>query len=95
MKHYFSTVNNIVLTHSDMEYGELGRKVRVYFERPSAAAESTEFDFAEGCIPSFEFYKSYGFSQNELLQLQRYMRNNSFLIWEYAQNGGGKKCLES
>jgi hypothetical protein len=95
MKHYFSTVNNIVLTHSDMEYGELGRKVRVYFERPNSTAESTEFDFAEGCIPSFEFYKSYGFSQSELLQLQRYMRNNSFLIWEYAQNGGGKKCLES
>jgi response regulator of citrate/malate metabolism len=31
MKHYFSTVNNVGLTHSDMEYGELGRKVRVYF----------------------------------------------------------------
>jgi hypothetical protein len=95
MKHYFSTVNNIVLTHSDMEYGETGRKVRVHFERPGKEAEGSEFDFAEGSIPSFEFNKSYGFSQNELLQLQRYVRNNSFLIWEYAQNGGGKKCLES
>ena len=95
MKHYFSTFDGIVLTHSDMEYGELGRKVRVYFERPDKTAENADFDFAEGNIPSFEFHKSYGFSQNELLRLQRYVRNNSFLIWEYAQNGGGKRCLES
>ncbi|MDR3013551.1 MAG: hypothetical protein LBU70_10175 [Chitinispirillales bacterium] len=95
MKHYFSTFDNIVLTHSDMEYGDGGRKVRVYFERPGKDTGSTEFDFAEGDIPSFEFRKSYGFSQSELLRLQRYLRNNSFLIWEYAQNGGGQKCLAS
>lgn len=95
MKHYFSTFDGIVFTHSDMEFGELGRKVRVYFERPSKDGDGAEFDFAEGDIPSFEFRKSYGFSQSELLFLQRYIRNNSFLIWEYAQNGGGKKCLES
>ncbi|MCL2845089.1 MAG: hypothetical protein FWE23_06525 [Chitinivibrionia bacterium] len=91
MKHYYSTVDNVVMTHSDMEYKDTGRKVRVHFERPNGS----EFDFAEGNIPSFEFDKSYGFNQNELLQLQRYLRNNSFLIWEYAQKGGGEKCLRS
>jgi len=96
MKHYFSTFDNIVFTHSDMEYSELGRKVRVYFERPGKTTDNAaEFDFAEGDMPSFEFHKSYGFSQNELLRLQRYLRNNSFLVWEYAQSGGGQKCLVS
>jgi len=78
MKHYFSTANSIVLTHSDMEDTALGRRVRVYFERPN----NSEFDFAEGELPSAEFSKSFGFSQGELLQLKRYLKNNSFLIWE-------------
>ena len=91
MKHYFSTMNNIVLTHSDMENTAFGRKVRVYFERPN----DKEFDFAEGELPSAEFSKTFGFSQNELLQLKRYLKNNSFLIWEYAQKGGGLECLKS
>jgi hypothetical protein len=94
MKYYFSTMNNIVLTHSDMENSALGRKVRVYFER-SNESNGKEFDFAEGELPSAEFSKTFGFSQNELLQLKRYLKNNSFLIWEYAQNGGGLNCLKS
>jgi hypothetical protein len=91
MKHYFSTVNNVVLTHSDMESTAMGRKVRVYFER----SNNEEFDFAEGELPAAEFSKTYGFSQNELLQFKRYLKNNSFLIWEYAQKGGGLECLKS
>ncbi|MCL2100643.1 MAG: hypothetical protein FWH22_02880 [Fibromonadales bacterium] len=91
MKHYFSTVNNVVFTHSDMEDTAMGRRVRVYFERPN----KEEFDFAEGELPATEFNKTYGFSQNELLQLKRYLRNNSFLVWEYAQKGGGLECLKS
>jgi len=95
MKHYYSTSDGIVLTHSDMEESNMGRRVKVYFERPSKNPEDGGFDFAEGDIPSFQFHKSYGFSQNELLLLEKYIRNNSFLIWEYAQKGGGMKCLES
>ena len=91
MKHYFSKANNVVLTHSDIENTKLGRKVRVYFER----SNNGDFDFAEGELPAAEFSKTYGFSQNELLQLKRYLKNNSFLIWEYAQKGGGLQCLKS
>jgi hypothetical protein len=44
MKHYFSTADDIVLTRSDMEYGEQGRKVRAYFEWPGKAADSAEIN---------------------------------------------------
>jgi hypothetical protein len=91
MKYYYSTTDATVLTHSDMEDTPLGRKVRIYFERPNESG----FDFAEGCLPSGLFNKSFGFSENELLRLQRYLKNNAPLIWEYAQKGGGEKCLAS
>jgi hypothetical protein len=86
MKYYYSTVDNIVLTHSDMEQSPSGRIVRFHFER----ANEHGFDFAEGEIPSFQFNKCYGFSEDELLALKTYLKDNAFLIWEYAQKGGGK-----
>jgi hypothetical protein len=89
MKHYYSTVNNIVLTHSDMEETETGRRVRVYFERPGGDG----FDFAEGGLPAGVFFKTSGFSENELFTLKRYLKNNAPLIWEYAQKGGGLACI--
>lgn len=44
MKHYYSTVDGIILTHSDMLYENHSRRVLVRFERPTARG----FDFAEG-----------------------------------------------
>ncbi|GHV11135.1 hypothetical protein AGMMS49938_01290 [Fibrobacterales bacterium] len=90
MKYYYSEVDNIVLTHSDMEISPFGRFVRVYFER----SNNSGFDFAEGSLPECEFNKSYGFSEDEIFSLQRYLRNNSPLIWEYAQKGGGESLLK-
>jgi hypothetical protein len=90
MKHYYSTVGDVVLTHSDMEDTQVGRKVRVFFERPTANG----FDFAEGDLPSGMFNRQSGFNESETFKLLRYLKNNAPLIWEYAQKGGGKKCLE-
>lgn len=44
---------------------------------------------AEGRLPDNLFYKSYGFSEDELMDLERYLRNNSFLIWEIARERAG------
>ena len=86
MKHYYSTVDHIVLTHSDMLYDEQsGRRVLVRFERPAANG----FDFAEGSLPECLFKKTCGFSEEELFLLQDYLRCNAMLIWDYAQKGGG------
>lgn len=83
---YYSTVNDIVTTHSEVIEENGMDIVHVHFERPN---DKNGFDFADGKIPHFNFDKSYGFSEDELLYLVQYMKNNSALIWEFAEKGGG------
>lgn len=81
MANYYSTMDGIILTFSDIEETNGFDEITVRFERPN----KTGFDFAEGKLPNNMFYKTYGFSEDELLQLEKYLRNNSFLIWEMAK----------
>jgi hypothetical protein len=81
-------VNNIVTTHSAIIEENGMDIVYVRFERPN----KNGFDFAEGKIPHFLFQKSYGFSEDEILYLIRYMKNNSALLWEFATKGGGENA---
>ncbi len=85
-KHYYSTVNEIILTHSDLIIENNGyiEYVNVRFERPN----NKGFDFAEIKIPNYYFEKTFGFSEDELLLLKRYLINNAPLILEYSQKGG-------
>lgn len=82
MKNYYSTVDNIVLTFSDIEERNGFDEITVYFERPN----DNGFDFAEGKLPENQFYKSFGFSEDELIKLNKYIRNNASLIWKIAQD---------
>ncbi|MEG2001360.1 MAG: hypothetical protein RR053_08225 [Evtepia sp.] len=86
--YYYSTVNNVILTHSAVVEENGMDIVSVRFERPNDHG----FDFAEGKIPHFIFFKTCGFSEDELFQLERYLRNNSALIWEFASKGGGENA---
>jgi len=81
MKHYYSTVDGIVLTFSDIEETNDFDSITVRFER----ANKSGFDFAEGKLPNNMFFKSYGFSEDELMELENYLLKNSFLIWEIAK----------
>ncbi len=81
MKNYYSTMDNIICTFSDIEEVQGFDEITVRFERP----KENSFDFAEGKLPNNIFYKSYGFSEDELLELEQYMKNNAFLIWELAR----------
>ena len=42
-------------------------------------------------MPENQIYKTYGFSEDELMQMQEYLKNNSFLIWEIASEKGDKQ----
>ncbi len=81
---------NVVLTHGAIEDDGCTEFVRVRFERPNPNG----FDFAEGKIPHFQFDKTGGFTEDELMRelmrFERYLRNNSALIWEFAGKGGGE-----
>lgn len=91
MKNYYSTWNNTTLTFSNIEEKNGFDEISVYFERPN----ETGFDFAEGRLPEKQFYKTYGFSEEELLYLGKYLRNNESLIWEIARESGGETIAES
>ncbi len=85
MKYYYSTVDEIVLSHSELHETNGQHCVLVWFERPNEKG----FDFAETSLPNCVFTKSYGFSEDELFYLSSYLKNNAMLIWDFAQKGGG------
>ena len=85
MKNYYSTVDGIILTFSNIEEINDFDSITVRFER----ARANSFDYAEGKLPNNIFYKSYGFSEDELMELEDYLRRNSFLIWEIAREREG------
>ena len=88
MRNYYSTVDNIVLTFSNVEEDKNGFDYITFrFERPNEKG----FDFAEGTLPENQFNKVFGFSEDELMEMQEYLKNNSFLIWEIATERGGKQ----
>lgn len=86
VKNYYSRIDNITLTFSDIEERDGFDSITFRFERPNEYG----FDIAEGRLPENMIYKSYGFSEDELMQMERYLRNNSFLIWEIAREEGGE-----
>lgn len=83
--YYYSTVNDIVTTHSAILEQDGFDIVKIHFERPN----NDGFDFLDMTLPGEIVYKSFGFSEDEILYLKRYAKNNSSLIWDFAQKGGG------
>lgn len=84
MKNYYSTVDNVVLTYSDMCISqETGVRVYFSFELPI----KTGFKIAEGFLPDCVFTKVLGFSEDELFELEAYVKANALLLWELAQRG--------
>jgi len=86
MKNYYSTVDEIICTFSNIEVINNFDSISIRFERPN----ENGFDFAEGKLPNNMFYKSYGFSEDELMELDDYMRRNAFLIWDIAREESAK-----
>lgn len=86
--YYYSTVNNIVMTHSGIIAGKLYDAVNIHFERPNEKG----FDFLDMDLPGGVVKKSFGFSEDEILTLKRYAKNNAAIIWDFAKEGGGENA---
>lgn len=41
--------------------------------------------FAEISLPEYKCYKSYGFSENDLIKINDYLLHNEALIWDCAK----------
>lgn len=85
MQHYYSTVDGIVLTHSDIYEVNYLEQIKVHYER----ARDGGFDIAEVILPTYNFVKVMGFTEDEVFELDRYVRNNAPLIWELTKEYGG------
>ena len=82
MKNYYSTINQVVLTFSDIRTNENGfETILARFERPNEKG----FDFSEWKLPCACNIKSYGFSEDEIMEQERYLLNNAPLMWELAR----------
>lgn len=87
MKYFFSELDEVTLTFSDININRDGMEfIRIYFERPNERG----FDFLESTLPSLRVKKSRGFTAEESARLLDYARTNSFLIWEIAREDGEK-----
>ena len=85
MSYYYSTVNGITMNHSEVLLKDGFEKVNVHFERPG----KNGFDFLDIELPGNIVFKSFGFSEDDIMDMQEYVRDNDSLIWEFARNGGG------
>ncbi len=85
MRHYYSTINQVVATFSDIhESPRSGEYISVHFERPNPNG----FDVMDISLPGMDCEKCLGFTEEEMLVLKRYALNNSALIWEIAREDG-------
>ena len=82
MKYYYSTVDNIILTHSGIEEKNLLETITLHFERPN---KNGNFDIAELILPNYNFTKIMGFTEDDVFELEDYARNNAPLIWELSK----------
>lgn len=87
MKYFFSEIDEVTLTFSDIKINRDGMEyIRIYFEHPN----SDGFDFLESTLPTLRVKSSMGFSQKETADLLEYAKTNAFLIWEIARRDGEK-----
>jgi len=85
MKHHYSTIDNIHTTFSDIRSSiTKGESIIVHMERPTEKG----FDQAEFLLPSVVCTKCMGFTEDELIKLTVFVKNNSPLIWEIAREDG-------
>ncbi len=86
MKYFFSEIDEITLTFSDIEINHDGMEyIRIYFERP----DKNGFNFLESTLPTLKVKACKGFDMEERRKLLDYARTNAFLIWEIAREDGG------
>ncbi len=81
---YYSTVNNIIMTHSRVLEENGFDYIRVHFERPN----KNGFDFMDMKLPGVFVINTFGFSEDEILDMKEYARDNEALVWELAREGG-------
>lgn len=88
MKNFFSEVDDITLTFSDIQQAGGMDYIRIYFEKPI----ENDFAYLESTLPSLNIVATENFSPSEQQELLQYARTNAFLIWDMAREKEGKSA---
>lgn len=83
--YYYSTFHDVATSHSEVLEENGFEYIKVHFERPN----KNGFDFLDLKVPGAYIMNSFGFSDDEILSLKEYARDNEPLFWEFARKGGG------
>ncbi|MEG1142963.1 MAG: hypothetical protein RSE41_11085 [Clostridia bacterium] len=83
--YYYSTVDDIVLNHSNIIEKNYLETITLHYERDNS---NGNIDIAEIVLPNYNFTKIIGFTEDEILELYDYARNNAPLIWELSKEYG-------
>ena len=83
VKYFYSEIDGVTLTYGDIVDDGTLETVPVYFERDDGEGD---FDFAEGSLPTCYFPRSRGFSELELEELARFLKDNMVAIYDDARH---------
>ena len=81
---YIELMDETLITHSQIIDKNGERTVEVHFERPITGG----FDVARCSLPSYEWIKRDGFSNDDIQYFEELLANHAHLFFKYAECGG-------
>ena len=81
---YISLPDETEITYSHIIERNDRKEVEVHFERPT----NSGFDVARCVLPSYEWVKREGFSNEEIIFFEQLLQHNAHLFFRYSALGG-------
>ncbi len=83
---YMTLPDETLVTHSHLMEKDGVKTVEVHFERPVEDG----FDMARCSLPSYEWIIREGYSDQEILEFERMLRDGAHIFFKYAEAGGAQ-----
>ncbi len=83
---YMTLPDETLVTHSHLMEKDGVKTVEVHFERPVEGG----FDMARCSLPSYEWIIREGYSDQEILEFERMLRDGAHIFFKYAEAGGAQ-----
>ena len=81
---YMTLADETEIVHSHLIEENGVRMVEVHFERPKELG----FDSARCRLPTYDWTIRDGFTDNEIMRFERFLRDSAHLLYKYAEIGG-------
>lgn len=81
---YMTLADGTEIVHSQLLEKDGEKSVEVHFERPTEDG----FDTARCSLPTYEWLIREGYTDEEIVDFEVFLRHNAHLIYRFAENGG-------